>query len=532
MEVVRAVGAGEAMIGSFHLLWGLHLATHRRLSSDAPPAESCIPPHLIIPLLQRGGRPAEPSVRQGDRVARGQVIAGAGDRLAPPIHASSSGVVAEIRELPLPHASALVGPCVVIATDGLDRTVTLPPIDDYRSVSSAALRTRIHQAGIVGLGGAAYPTAAKLESAGPIDTLILNGAECEPYITCDDILMRHRPEEVIAGARILMAALGIEQCLLGIGQDMPEAIAALTSALERRGDSGIAITPVPAIYPTGGERQLTRVLTGRRVPAGGLPRDVGVVCQNVATAAAVFHAVVNGEPLTSRIVTVTGQGVIGPRNLAVRIGTPIADLISQCGGYTDDVECLIHGGPMMGFTLQSDTLPVTCGTNCILAAAAGELPARGEIRACIRCGACEQVCPAELLPQQLYWYARSKNLQRVQDYRLFDCIECGCCDVVCPSHIPLAQQFREAKYTVSATRESRDRAEHARVRFEARNSRRERARLQQEEQAVRRKEALKNPGAAEIAAAIQRARTRKTGMRPAADSAVLGGSCADDDSTG
>lgn len=504
----------------FRFPGGLRLAAQKRRSGGVPLADSGIPASLIFPLLGRDGRVAESSVRPGDSVARGQVIAGGVDALMPPIHASSSGVIAGIRDLPLPHPSGLAGPCIVVATDGLDRTLTLPPIRDDRSASPEVLRDRIHQAGIVGLGGAAYPAAAKLESTGRIDTLILNGAECEPYVSCDDCLMRHRPDEVLAGARILRELLCAERCLLGIEEDMPEAIAALRQAQGRCGDPAIAVVPVPAIYPAGAERVLIEMLTGRRVPSGGLPRDIGVICQNVATAAAVYRAVVHGETLTSRIVTVTGGGVRTPRNLATRIGTPIADLIAQCGGYTDDAECLIHGGPMMGFALPGDDLPVTGATHCILVAAAGELPVKDEARPCIRCGACAEVCPAGLLPQQLYWYARAGHLERVQDYRLFDCIECGCCDIACPSHIPLTQQFRAAKGVVLAKRRERDRAEHARARFEARKQRKELERRQRAEAALRKKEALKRPGAAEIAAAIQRARARKEDVRPAPVSVV------------
>jgi len=503
---------------------GVHLDTQKAVSSVLPLADADLPSRLVFPLLQRGGENAQPVVSVGERVLKGQVIARGADSPVPPIHASSSGLIESIRPLPLPHPSGLCDWCIVIETDGRDEAVEMTGTADYRTLSPRSLRGLINEAGIVGLGGAGFPTAVKLDPPRSVDTLILNGAECEPYITCDDSLLRHFPQEVLEGARILMHILGVPRCLLGIEDNMPEAIAALRSARQRDGRSAIEVVPVPSIYPTGGEKQLIQLLTGREVPAHGIPADAGVVCHNVGTAAAAFRAVVRGEPLISRIVTVTGRGVRQPRNLSVRIGTPIADLVRQCGGYSERAERLVLGGPMMGFSLASDDLPIVKGANCILVAAAGELPSRGQTLPCIRCGACADICPVNLLPQQLYWYSRARNLERAGEHQLLDCIECGCCDTVCPSHIPLAQTFRAAKSQVIANGRERERAHHARARFEARLARKDEQRREQAEAAKRKREALSKPNGGEIARAIERARARKQAASPSQVSGSAHGS--------
>ena len=346
---------------SFPKLWNFHgglcLDGHKQESTRLPLRAARLPERLVFPLLRRDGRHAEPKVAPGDRVLRGQVIAGGDELLDPPIHASTSGQVRSIEALPLPHPSGLAGPCLVIEADGEDTAVETEGLADHRRHPPESLRQRIHEAGIVGLGGAAFPTAAKLASAGrPLDTLIVNGAECEPYISCDDMVLRHGAREVLHGAEILRHTLQAERCLIAIESDMPEALAAAERALKEGGFDALAIVPIPARYPAGGEKQLIRILTGREVPSRGLPAEVGVICQNVGTAAAVYRAVVLGEPLISRVVTVTGRGVRQPQNLEVRLGTPIADLVAQCGGYTDEAERLILGGPMMGVALPSDDL--------------------------------------------------------------------------------------------------------------------------------------------------------------------------------
>jgi len=474
---------------------GLHLDTHKTESSGFAPLVASIPETLIFPLFMRNGQDAQAVVEAGQYVLKGQILARDPANLTPPLHASSSGLIAAIETRALPHPSGLSGRCIVLNTDGMDQTLEASAIgENYADYPLDALLRHIHEAGIVGMGGAGFPTDIKLRGGGAraIDTLILNGAECEPYITCDDMLMRYHPEEVIGGARILMHILGLSgNCLIGIENDMPEAIASLEHTLQNEAYSGIAITPVAAIYPTGGEKQLIKALTGREVPSGGIPANVGVVCQNVATAAAVYRAIVHGEALTSRIVTVTGVGVSQPANLVVRIGTPIGDLVKQCGGYTHRAERLILGGPMMGWALPSDELPITRAANCVLVQDMAAMPNHNtSALPCIRCGECAQACPVSLLPQQMHWYCRSENLPRIEEYRVMDCIECGCCNYVCPSHIPLVQYFRAAKSLLFTQAKDRNKAEHARIRFEARQARQEHEKRLREENTRRKREML------------------------------------------
>ncbi|NJD05473.1 MAG: electron transport complex subunit RsxC [Methylococcaceae bacterium] len=483
---------------------GIQLDTPKDLAAGSGLLLCPLSPRLIFPLLQRDGRNAKPRVTVGQRVLKGQPIAGGESPGQPFIHASSSGVIAAIDDRLLPHPSGLSGPCIVLDADGHDEVVEFAGVTDYRDEAPEVLAERLHAAGIVGLGGAGFPTAVKVRPDGVrVDTLILNGAECEPYISCDDALLRHRAAEVLEGARILLHILQAERCLVGIEEDMPQASDALTAALGGWNGDGIEIAPVPAIYPTGGEKLLIRVLTGREVPADGIPAEVGVVCQNVATAAAVYRAVVLGEPLLSRIVTVTGTGVRRPGNWLTPVGTPIAHLVEQCGGYTDRAERLILGGPMMGFALLSDEVPITKSANCVLVLTVAETAGRRPAMACIRCGACAEACPVELLPQQLYWYSRSDNPDRLAEYHLSDCIECGCCDFVCPSHIPLVQHFRAAKGRLAARRRERGQADQARRRFEARQARRQREQQEKAEAARRKKELLQRMSAGQVASPAQ-----------------------------
>jgi electron transport complex protein RnfC len=493
---------------SFH--GGLRLEGHKQDSARLPLRTAALPERLIYPLPQRDGTLADAVVAVGDPVLKGQAIARDPLDLHPPTHAASSGRVAAIESLPLPHPSGLSGPCLVIETDGEDAVVESEGLADYLGQPPEELRRRIHAAGIVGLGGAAFPTAQKLAAqARPIATLILNGAECEPYIACDDSLLRHRAAAVLAGAAMLRHILGAGRTLLAIENDRPEALAAVRLAQGEKSFDGIQIVPVPAIYPTGGERQLIQTLTGREVPSRGLPADIGVACLNVGTAAAVYDAIIHGQPLISRIVTMTGRGIRQPQNFLARIGTPIADLIAQAGGYAPDAERLIQGGPMMGYALPRDDLPITKAANCLLVAGRGEFPAERRVRPCIRCGACAEVCPASLLPQQLYWHSRSGQMERAAEYHLSACIECGCCDLVCPSQIPLAQTFRAAKGKAAARQRELEQAEHARRRYEAREARKAREQQERAAAAQRRKAHLEKASAPAIQEALERAKQKR-----------------------
>lgn len=506
---------------------GLHLPEHKQETCHQPSVKARIPTRLILPLQQHIGQPAEPVVKVGDQVLKGQVVAQPSGYVSVPIHASTSGVVTAIGEFPVPHPSGLPAPCIVIEPDGKDEWTELHPVADYRQLAPAEVRNLIRAGGIVGMGGAGFPTFIKLDP-GPdktVETLILNGAECEPYITADDRLMREQPHEVIGGLMILRHALQARECLIGVEDNKPEAYAALLEALRAHPDGdGIQVVQIPTLYPTGGEKQLIKVLTGKEVPSRGLPSDVGVVCQNVATAAAIYRCITAGEPLISRLVTVTGQGVAQPRNMEALIGTPVRELIEQCGGYAGEVEKLIMGGPMMGITLPNDTVPITKTTNCVLVPARGELPAPQPATPCIRCGECMRVCPTNLLPQQIYWHARAKDFDKAQDYNLFDCIECGCCAYVCQSHIPLVQYFRFAKTEIRAQEHERKKAELARKRHESRVERLEREKAERAERLRQKKEAAAattasgapDPKKAAIEAAMERVRAKRAAAQAAA----------------
>lgn len=466
---------------------GLALPGHKQIAMEQPLDSVPLPAQLVVPVGQHIGTPGEPIVEVGDRVLRGQPLTRITGYIAAPVHASSSGTVTAIEPRPVPHPSGLESTAIVIATDGDDEPFSgFDPLTNYRTLNPPALRRRVRESGVVGLGGAVFPTAVKLNVGVGLRTLILNGAECEPYISCDDTLMRSRPLEVVAGAQIMLHALGIRHCIIAIEEDKPEAYEALTEALGQAEDPRIELIRVPAIYPEGGERQLIQVLTGEEVPSGGIPVDIGHLCQNVGTAAAVARAVVHGESLISRIVTVTGGGVAKPRNVEARIGTPASELIEFCGGYTQDARHLVMGGAMMGVPLKTDAVPIVKATNCLLIATAEEIRPRQAAMPCIRCGDCATACPASLLPQQLYWHARTDQLEKAEELFLFDCIECGVCDTVCPSQIPLTEYFRYAKTETWARERQRQYSDIARQRFEARK-----ARIESEKEERRRRLAAK-----------------------------------------
>jgi electron transport complex protein RnfC len=494
---------------------GLKLEACRENASDHPVLPVPIPAEIVLPLAQHIGEPAECLVKPGDTVYRGQTVARAVGSISAPVHASTSGTVVAVEPRPVPHPSGLPAPCIVIATDGRDTPAPdLPPPLDYTTADIDTLLERIRAAGIVGLGGAGFPTRAKLARRESIELLVINGVECEPCIACDDALQRERAEEVIEGVRILQHIVRPTACVIAVEDNMPAAEQALRAALAQRNDTAIVVASVPTIYPTGGERQLIKVLTNREVPSQGFPADIGIIVQNVGTAAAVYHAVAKAQPLLSRIVTVTGDGVRDARNMEVLIGTPVSYLVEVAGGYTDHVERLLIGGPMMGHAVNTDAVPVIKTTNCVLAVTAHSMPAPPPALPCIRCGRCTEVCPANLLPQQLYWFARSGNHDTAQDYGLFDCIECGCCAYVCPSHIQLVQYYRHAKTTIWEQEKQKKKADIARARHEARLERLERIKREREERLARRKKATdKSAGdearQAAIQAALERVKQKK-----------------------
>jgi len=512
---------------SLRIPGGLRLASNKAQSLREPLRRAAIPERLIVPLSQHIGEPAEALVREGDKVLKGQTIARSLNYISAPVHAPTSGTVTDIGEYPVPHPSGLKGTCIVIHADGEDRSAhTGLAMEQVLAADPADIRQHVREAGIVGLGGAGFPTAVKL-NPGPrreVELLVINAAECEPYISCDEALMCCCTQEVIDGVRIMQHALGAGQVVIGIEDNMPGAVECLRKGLAAAGAQDIRIMPVPTMYPAGGERQLIYALTGEEVPSQGLPADLGIVCHNVGTAAAIARALLKGEPLISRVVTVTGAGVKSPCNLEVRIGTPMAEVIEACGGYTDQAMRLLMGGPMMGISMYTDQAPVIKTTNCLLVASHEEAPPPRPASACIRCGECTDVCPARLLPQQLYWYARGRDFDKIQDYNLFDCIECGCCAQVCPSHIPLVQYYRFAKTEIWDLERQRQKADLARQRHEFRLERLEKEKKALEERrAAARKGLEKRPKAgdadakkAEIAAALERVKARKASQDAAA----------------
>jgi electron transport complex protein RnfC len=489
---------------------GLPLAGHKAPASRAPTRACPPPPEAVLPLLQHAGEPAVPLVTVGQRVLRGQRIAQARGRGAH-LHAPDAGEVLAIEDRPVAQDGGRVAPCIVIARDGSDEAQWLPALPDWRRLDPALLRARIEDAGLVGLGGGAFPTAEKL--ARRVELLILNGAECEPWIACDEMLLRERAAEVLEGGRILQRACGAQRVLLAVEDRMVQALAALREALGADTDAGadaaIELLVVPTVYPAGGERQLIRVLTGLEVPSGGLPADLGVLCHNVGTAAAAARAVLHGEPLLERFVSVTGHGVVEPGTWRVRIGTPVEWLIAQAGGYRDDAARLVVGGPMMGRATATDAVPVTKGSHCVLVLTGAELRDPAPELPCIRCGECAVVCPAFLLPQQLHWHLRAGDWEGVEAHALFDCIECGLCAQVCPSHIPLVEGYRWGKTELRLRADERIRADIARGRFEARQLRLEREASEREARLAARRAA---PAAADddpVAAALARAEARR-----------------------
>jgi electron transport complex protein RnfC len=455
---------------------GLRLDTHKKRSTARPIRIASVPDRLFVPLDQHAGDPAIPVVAVGDQVQMGQPIAKPASNISAWIHAPASGRIGGLEQRSSDDGN--VQSYLVIENDHQDTRYAGHHPVDFMTLAPAALCEHISQGGIVGLGGAVFPTAPKLLQA---DTdarphLILNGAECEPWISCDDMLMREHAADIVFGARVLRRALNASECTIAIEDDVPQAQAALDSALA---GSDIRLSVVPSIYPAGGERQLIKALTGREVPSGGLPQDINVVCHNVGTAAAIARWLRDGQPLISRIVTITGSSVREPGNLEARIGTPMASLVADCGGYSHETSQLIMGGSMMGIALASDADPVVKGANCVIVAASSDLHPRGPEMPCIRCGNCSVVCPAYLLPQQLHWHALAADVPALERLGLMDCIECGCCDYVCPSQIPLAQRFREAKPSLAARLAARHDATLWRDRFESRQQRL--TRLEQEQ---------------------------------------------------
>ncbi|BBE51715.1 Electron transport complex subunit RsxC [Ferriphaselus amnicola] len=466
---------------------GVHPPTNKTQSSETPILAAAMPSKLVIPLHQHVGNIARPVVSVGEHVLKGQVIGKADGRLSSAVHASTSGTITAINYSKVAHPSGMDDLCVTLIPDGKDEWVENLGVD-YRELSHSDIRHRLRDAGVVGLGGAVFPSDMKLYSSKhQLKTLVLNGAECEPYITCDDRLMRERAEEILLGAEMMRDLLHAEEVVVGIEDNKPEALAAMQKAIIDGKHERMEAVAVPTVYPGGGAKQLIRVLTGIEVAAGVRSTEKGVQCFNVATAYSAYRAISYGEPMLSRVVTVTGN-VERPQNYEVLLGTPVAELVAQAG-LKSGTNGYLMGGPMMGFMLPSDQVGVVKATNCIIATAPESFPAPAPTMPCIRCTRCAEVCPAELQPQELHWFAKAKEFGKAQDYHLFDCIECGACSYVCPSNIPLVQYYRYAKSEIWARERDKRAADLARERHEYRQFRIEREKQEKAEKLAQKERA-------------------------------------------
>lgn len=429
----------------FRIRGGVHPDDRKSLSAQSAIAPLPMPALLHIPAQQHIGALAKPVVRRGQMVRKGELIATAQGATSAPIHAPTSGRIVGIGSYPANHPSGLSVSAISLQPDGEDRwTPELSGVADPFALEPRQIAERVAAAGIVGMGGATFPSAVKLNlrERYHLRSLVINGAECEPYLTCDDRLMREQPEAVLDGIRIMAHALGVAEIIIAIENNKPEALAAMGEA--SRAMAEVRVVGLPTRYPMGSEKHLVQTLTGRETPARALTADIGVVVHNVATAFAVHEALRYGRPLVERVVTVSGGAIRTPANLRVPFGTPVAALVDHCGGFIEKPARLLSGGPMMGQPLPSLKVPIVKGCNGVLALTESEARPRSETN-CIRCGSCVQACPCGLVPLEMAAFARVGDLDACARQGLTDCIGCGSCAYVCPANIPLAQYFNYAK---------------------------------------------------------------------------------------
>ncbi|MCD9510055.1 electron transport complex subunit RsxC [Photobacterium phosphoreum] len=510
LSIIEQIKQGK--LWDFH--GGIHPAENKALSSKQAIKAAGIPQELILPLKQHIGSRGDIIVNIGDYVLKGQPLTQGDIAMCVPIHAPSSGTITAIEQRTTAHPSGLTDLCIVIATDNQDTWCHATQYPDYQDRDPAELIEAIRLAGIAGLGGAGFPTARKLQGGlGNVDILIINAAECEPYITADDRLMQDYADEVIEGIRILRHIISPKLTLIGIEDNKPDAIKALEACVNE--DDNIIIRVIPTKYPSGSSKQLVKLLTGREVPSQARSTSIGVIMQNVGTAFAIKRAIVNGEPLIERVVTLTGEAFKQRGNVFALLGTPIAYLLEKFDYKADKkYPRVIIGGSLMGFTLPHANVPITKITNCILTPKRKELPLHTYEMACIRCSACADACPASLLPQQLQWYAKDKNYDKCEEYNLSDCIECGACAYVCPSEIPLVQYYRQAKAEIWERKQDEMSAERARQRFEAKQQRMDRDKAERENRfakaATDRRQHMATAGGDDaVAAAIARVKAKQ-----------------------
>lgn len=519
---------------------GVHPEGRKHLSNQTSIDQLPLPAQVVIPVKQHIGTAGSCLVAVGDAVLKGQPLTSSPHPFSVPVHAPTSGQVVAIEERTTAHPSGLPELCVVIAADGNDTWTELQPITDYVNQDKSVILNAICEAGIAGMGGAGFPTHIKSTARKPVEFLIINGVECEPYITADDRLMREFAWQIRQGIDILQHLITPRVVVIAIEDNKPEAYQAMAKVCED--SAAIRVVQIPTKYPAGGEKQLIQVITGREVPRAGLPADIGVMMFNVGTCYAIADAILYGKPLIRRVVTVTGEAVQKPQNVWALIGTPIQLLLNQAQYQVKKQKdpTVIMGGPMMGFTLPSLDVPVVKTTNCLLVPAKKELNLQQRELACIRCSACADACPVSLLPQQMYWHSKAGELDKAADYNLFDCIECGACAYVCPSEIPLVHYYRKAKAQIRIQRDDKDKAEKSKQRFEARKARLENEKLEREakhkQAAAARMQAAQattetsdNSAAKDkVAAALARAKAKKAGQSASPDAAVTDNAPSDD----
>ena len=530
---------------------GVHPPENKAQSTQLPIGQLSLPEKLVLPLRQHVGNIPKVKVQVGEHVLKGQLIAEAEGTVSAAIHAPTSGMIIAIEDAIIPHPSGLPDRCITIKPDGKDEWIA-HQAQDWKTADRKNLVASLRLSGIVGLGGATFPTHIKLRTDGNsgVHTLVINAAECEPYISCDDMLMRERADEIVQGIAIAQYLLGAENVLIGIEDNKPEATKAMEAAVQKVAmqtaavGTSIQVKTVPTLYPSGDARRLVHLLLGTEIPHDKRSTEVGLQVFNVATVLALHRYFHHGEPAINRIVSMTGN-VQTPQNFEVLFGTPLLHLVAAAGGAKPNTSHYIMGGPMMGFDLPSTDVPITKAANCIIAASPSMFEPPKPAMPCIRCARCADACPVNLQPQELYWFTKADNFEKARDYNLFDCIECGACSYVCPSVIPLVQYYRYAKSEIIATDKAQEAADLARERNDFRLARIEREKQERAQKHAERAQASKEAAAkkeaeasnetgttaiddaqkaalasnkqAAIAAAIERAKALKTAALAAGD---------------
>jgi Na+-translocating ferredoxin:NAD+ oxidoreductase subunit C len=505
---------------------GVHPPENKAQSTQLAIGQLSLPATLTLPLRQHIGSIPKLLVKVGEHVLKGQLIAETEGMVSAAIHAPTSGEILEIKDAVIPHPSGLPDHCVILKPDGKDEWIAHQGLD-WQNTDRNALIANVRLSGIVGLGGATFPTHIKLRtnSKTGIESLVINAAECEPYITCDDMLMRERAADIVQGIKVAQYLLAAKKVFIGIEDNKPQAISAMQAATA---NTEFKVVVVPTLYPSGDARRLVHLLTGTEIPHDKRSTDVGIQVFNVATVHAMHRYFNYGEPSISRIVSVTGN-VARPQNFEVLFGTPVPHIIAAAGGAKANTTHYIMGGPMMGFDLPEPNVPITKASNCIIAASPNLFAPAPPAMPCIRCARCADACPVSLQPQELYWFAKSDNFEKAREYKLFDCIECGACSYVCPSNIPLVQYYRYAKSEIIADDKTKEAANLARERNEARLARIEREKQERAEKHAERAKAVKTAPAktastadddskkAAIAAALARAKAQKSAAAQTGD---------------